>query len=109
MEVVRGLHDLVVVRHYPWADLGPEAVALAFAGYLMGGGGVEESVVAAANLGRDADTTAAIAGALAGAGWGEGGVPERWARRIGAVDGRCLPVTAGRHVLDVADELVERA
>jgi ADP-ribosylglycohydrolase len=68
---------------------------------------VEESVVVAANLGRDADTTAAIAGALAGAGRGEAAVPERWARQIGPVEGRCLPVTAGRHVLDVADQLVE--
>ncbi|GLW11019.1 hypothetical protein Misp01_61470 [Microtetraspora sp. NBRC 13810] len=100
------LHDAVVVRHYPWTDLAPEAVALAFAAYLAGGGDVEESVVAAANLGRDADTTAAIAGALSGAGRGESGVPARWAREIGPVRGACLPVVAGRHVLDVAAELV---
>ncbi|WP_424531016.1 ADP-ribosylglycohydrolase family protein [Sphaerisporangium viridialbum] len=100
------LYEAVVVRHYPWTDLAPEAVALAFAGYLMGAGEVEESVVCAANLGRDADTTAAIAGALAGAGRGEAAVPERWAREIGPVTGRCLPVVAGCHVLDVATELV---
>ncbi|MEU7984529.1 ADP-ribosylglycohydrolase family protein [Streptosporangium canum] len=105
--VAARLHEAVVVRHYPWTDLAPEAVALAFAAYLLGGGEVEESVVVAANLGRDADTTAAIAGALAGAGRGEAAVPERWARQIGPVEGRCLPVTAGRHVLDVADQLVE--
>jgi hypothetical protein len=103
------LYEAVVVRHYPWTDLAPEAVALAFAGYLMGAGEVEASVVAAANLGRDADTTAAIAGALAGAGRGESAVPERWAREIGPVTGRCLPVVAGRHVLDVATELVAAA
>lgn len=102
----RELHDAVVVRHYPWTDLAPEAVALAFAAYLIGEGDVEESVVAAANLGRDADTNAAIAGALAGAGRGEGGVPARWAARIAPVRGACLPVVAGRHVLQVADELV---
>nr|WP_218919715.1 ADP-ribosylglycohydrolase family protein [Streptosporangium roseum] len=106
-EVAARLHEAVVVRHYPWTDLAPEAVALAFAAYLLGRGEVEESVVVAANLGRDADTTAAIAGALAGAGRGEAAVPERWARQIGPVEGRCLPVTAGRHVLDVADQLVE--
>ncbi|MFC4585429.1 ADP-ribosylglycohydrolase family protein [Sphaerisporangium corydalis] len=100
------LYRAVVVRHYPWTDLAPEAVALAFAGYLMGGGRVEESVVSAANLGRDADTTAAIAGALAGAGHGEAAVPERWVREIGPVTGRCLPAVAGRHVLDVATDLV---
>ncbi|GLX01579.1 hypothetical protein Misp02_56650 [Microtetraspora sp. NBRC 16547] len=107
-EFARGLHDAVVVKHYPWTDLAPEAVALAFSAYLRGGGEVEAAVVTAANLGRDADTTAAIAGALAGAGTGEAGVPARWARRIGAVTGRCLPVVAGRHVLDAADRLVDR-
>jgi ADP-ribosylglycohydrolase len=108
-EAVAELYEAVVVRHYPWTDLAPEAVALAFAGYLMGAGEVEASVVAAANLGRDADTTAAIAGALAGAGRGESAVPARWAREIGPVTGRCLPVVAGRHVLDVATELVAAA
>ncbi|GII81098.1 hypothetical protein Sru01_60800 [Sphaerisporangium rufum] len=100
------LRQAVVVRHYPWTDLAPEAVALAFAAYLLGGGDVEESVVTAANLGRDADTTAAIAGALAGAGRGEGAVPDRWAREIGPATGRCLPFVAGRHVLDAAGGLV---
>ncbi len=107
-EFARALHDAVVVKHYPWTDLAPEAVALAFSAYIRGGGEVEAAVVTAANLGRDADTTAAIAGALAGAGTGEAGVPARWARRIGPVHGRCLPVVAGRHVLDVADQLADR-
>ncbi|GLX03855.1 ADP-ribosylglycohydrolase family protein [Microbispora sp. NBRC 16548] len=103
----RALHDTVVVAHYPWTDLAPEAVALAFAAYVAGGGEVEASVVTAANLGRDADTTAAVAGALAGAGRGEAAVPARWAKRIGPVAGRCLPVVAGRDVRDVADEIVK--
>ncbi|MBB2743979.1 UNVERIFIED_ORG: ADP-ribosylglycohydrolase [Microbispora rosea subsp. rosea] len=103
----RALHDTVVVAHYPWTDLAPEAVALAFAAYVAGGGEVEASVVTAANLGRDADTTAAVAGALAGAGRGEAAVPARWAERIGPVAGRCLPVVAGRDVRDVADEIVK--
>ncbi|GIH46792.1 ADP-ribosylglycohydrolase [Microbispora rosea] len=103
----RTLHDAVVMAHYPWTDLAPEAVALAFAAYTAGGGEVEASVVIAANLGRDADTTAAVAGALAGAGRGEAAVPARWAERIGPVAGRCLPVVAGRDVRDVADEIVK--
>ncbi|MFF4123474.1 ADP-ribosylglycohydrolase family protein [Microbispora rosea] len=103
----RALHDAVVMAHYPWTDLAPEAVALAFAAYTAGGGEVEASVVTAANLGRDADTTAAVAGALAGAGRGEAAVPARWAERIGPVAGRCLPVVAGQDVRDVADEIVK--
>ncbi|MBB3732685.1 ADP-ribosylglycohydrolase family protein [Nonomuraea dietziae] len=103
-----GLHEAVVIRHYPWTDLAPEAVALAFAAYLHGDGEVEESVTYAVSLGRDADTIGAIAGAMAGAGRGEAGVPGRWAERIGPATGKCLPVVAGKHVLDVADELARR-
>ncbi|HEY3501653.1 MAG TPA: ADP-ribosylglycohydrolase family protein [Actinocatenispora sp.] len=100
------LHDAVVPRHYPWADLAPEAVALAYAAFLVADGDVEGSVVTAANLGRDADTTAAIAGALAGAGAGEAAVPARWAEAIGPLRGSCLPSVAGLDVRDVADRLV---
>lgn len=38
----------------------------------------EESVLKAVNLGDDADTTGAVCGQLAGAYWGESGVPQRW-------------------------------
>lgn len=40
------------------------------------------AVLAAANLGDDADTTAAIAGQLAGARWGADGIPERWKAKV---------------------------
>ena len=40
--------------------------------------GFEEVVVAAVNLGDDADTVGAVAGALAGAREGVGALPERW-------------------------------
>ncbi|MEV0353715.1 ADP-ribosylglycohydrolase family protein [Nonomuraea sp. NPDC050680] len=107
LPVVEALHQAVVVEHYPWTDVAPEAVALALAAYLAGGGDVEATVTFGVSLGRDADTIGAIAGAIAGAGQGRDGVPERWASRIGPVTGKCLPVVAGRHVLDVADELAE--
>ncbi|SDM21017.1 ADP-ribosylglycohydrolase family protein [Nonomuraea jiangxiensis] len=99
------LHEAVVVRHYPWTDLAPEAVALALAAFLVGEGDVEAAVTFGVSLGRDADTIGAIAGAVAGAMRGEAGVPGRWVARIGPVSGKCLPVVAGRHVRDVADEL----
>jgi ADP-ribosyl-[dinitrogen reductase] hydrolase len=38
----------------------------------------EQAVVNAANLGGDADTNAAVTGALAGARFGAGAIPERW-------------------------------
>jgi len=38
----------------------------------------EEAVLLAVNLGDDADTTGAVCGQLAGAYWGESGIPEDW-------------------------------
>lgn len=51
---------------------------------------VESVVLAAANLGDDADTTAAIAGQLAGATWGRATIPAHWLQRLhlaGDIDG----------------------
>ena len=39
---------------------------------------LEEALILAANLGDDADTVAAVTGQLAGAAWGDEGIPERW-------------------------------
>lgn len=41
-----------------------------------------EAILTAANLGGDADTTAAIAGQLAGAIWGVSGIPAPWLERL---------------------------
>ena len=40
-----------------------------------------EAVLKAVNLGDDADTTGAVSGELAGASWGELGVPSEWLER----------------------------
>ncbi len=42
----------------------------------------EEGCLLAVNLGHDADTTAAVYGQLAGALYGEQGIPERWLTRL---------------------------
>lgn len=42
----------------------------------------EEGCLLAVNLGDDADTTAAVYGQLAGAHYGERGIPERWRERL---------------------------
>lgn len=44
--------------------------------------GYRDAVLAAANLGDDADTTAAITGQLAGALYGASGIPQHWAGRV---------------------------
>ena len=42
----------------------------------------KEAVLLGANLGEDADTTAAITGQLAGALWGASGIPADWLARL---------------------------
>lgn len=59
-------------------------------------GSFEEAVLTAANLGDDADTTAAIAGQLAGALYGESGIPAGWLDKL---------AWAGR-LRDAADRLL---
>ncbi|SEQ42111.1 ADP-ribosylglycohydrolase [Streptomyces sp. yr375] len=102
----RAVRSAVVIGGYPWTDLAPEAVALAFGAYAAADGDFREAVLTAVNMGRDADTTAAVAGALAGATRGVTAIPPEWSSAIGPARGTCLPSMAGHHVLDVAELLV---
>lgn len=103
----RAVRSAVVIGGYPWTDLAPEAVALAFGAYAAADGDFRQAVLTAVNMGRDADTTAAVAGALAGATQGVSAIPAEWAAAIGPARGSCLPAMAGHHVLDVAELLVQ--
>ncbi|MER5909516.1 ADP-ribosylglycohydrolase family protein [Streptomyces sp. NPDC001982] len=102
----RAVRSAVVIGGYPWTDLAPEAVALAFGAYAAADGDFRQAVLTAVNMGRDADTTAAVAGALAGATQGSAAIPADWAAAIGPARGTCLPSMAGHHILDVAELLV---
>ncbi len=53
------------------------------------------AILAAANLGDDADTTAAICGQLAGAYYGESGIPSQWLEQL----------TLGAQITELADQL----
>lgn len=57
-----------------------------------------EAVLEAVNLGDDADTTGAVCGQLAGAHWGEEGIPLRWRERVAMAD----------EIRGMADRLCER-
>ena len=61
----------------------------------MNGSTFEECILLAANLGDDADTTAAICGQIAGAYYGVSGIPEHWRNRI----------TMGKEIEELALEL----
>ncbi|MDX3852807.1 ADP-ribosylglycohydrolase family protein [Streptomyces sp. AK02-01A] len=101
----RAVRSAVVIGGYPWTDLAPEAVGLAFGAFSAARGDFRTSVLTAVNMGRDADTTAAVAGALAGAMSGAGSIPAEWSSVIGPARGSCLPSMRGYHVLDIADLL----
>ncbi|MEU6598718.1 ADP-ribosylglycohydrolase family protein [Streptomyces flaveolus] len=105
----RAVRSAVVIGGYPWTDLAPEAVALAFGAYAAADGDFREAVLTAVNMGRDADTTAAVAGALSGATQGLSAIPPHWSAAIGPARGRCLPSIAGHHVLEIAELLVTAA
>ncbi|MER6912888.1 ADP-ribosylglycohydrolase family protein [Streptomyces sp. NPDC000594] len=106
LETERAVRSAVVIGGYPWTDLAPEAVGLAFGAFTAARGEFRASVLTAVNMGRDADTTAAVAGALAGAVSGLSAIPPEWAEAIGPARGRCLPAMRGRGVLEIADLLI---
>jgi hypothetical protein len=57
------------------------------------------------NLGRDADTIAAMTAGIVGAMTGIQGIPEKWLPAVAEAPGVCLHVTKGMNPLDVADSL----
>lgn len=62
---------------------------------VAGAADFREAVLRAANLGDDADTTAAIAGQLAGARWGASGIPAGWR----------TAVAMGERIVELATQL----
>ncbi|WP_391858686.1 ADP-ribosylglycohydrolase family protein [Streptomyces rugosispiralis] len=105
LSIERAVRTSVIIGGYPWTDLAPEAVGLAFGAFTAARGDFTTAVLTAVNMGRDADTTAAAAGSLAGALRGACNIPEAWADAIRPVRGTCLPSMRGHHVVEIADRL----
>jgi ADP-ribosylglycohydrolase len=99
------LYAEISIFHYPFADIGPEATALAMGVFTAARGRYVEAVLGGTNVGRDADTIAAMAGAMAGALHGSEAVPEAWRRRINVVRGHCIRSTAGTDLAELARDL----
>ncbi len=85
----------------------PEAVASAFAVLKMTKGDFQKGIIFGGNFGRDADTIAAIVGALSGAMNGMKSIPEAWVNKVRITSGVCLPFTKGMDLLDVASKLAQ--
>jgi ADP-ribosylglycohydrolase len=97
----------VAVEDYYYADIAPEAVSLAMSAVLYGDGDFVKTLLFAVNLGRDADTIAAMAGAVVGAMAGYESIPQNWRGAIQSVKGSCLEFAAGLNPVDIAERLVE--
>ena len=113
--------DVTAPTFWQWGDLHPEVADIAAGGWrhkeppdirgtgyciaaleaaLWAVGGSEDyraAILRAANLGDDADTTAAIAGQIAGARWGASAIPEGWRDKVVARD-RIVALARGLYV-----------
>jgi ADP-ribosylglycohydrolase len=96
------LYREISIFHYPWADVAPEATALAFGVFTAARGEYVPAVLGGVNIGRDADTIAAMAGGMAGALHGASAVPGEWRDRINTVKGICIKAVAGTDLAELA-------
>ena len=82
-----------------------EALSQTYALFRLTGGDFVDGVIYAGNFGRDADTLAALVGALSGAKHGAKAIPAEWIEKTRCPTGRCLSFTAELDIADVAREL----
>jgi ADP-ribosylglycohydrolase len=85
----------------------PEAVASAFGVLELTGGDFKKGIIYAGNFGRDADTIAAIVGAISGAMNGMEKIPPAWTDKVRFTAGVCLPFTKGMDLFNVASQLTD--
>jgi len=103
------LYEKIVCSYYHWADVAPEATGLAFGILTAAKGKFAEAVLGGVNIGRDADTIAAICGAIAGASDGEKEIPRQWSTRIAAAKGNCIKTVKDMNIPEVAEKLAALA
>jgi ADP-ribosylglycohydrolase len=84
----------------------PEAISQMYALLkLTGDRGFKDSVIAASNFGRDADTLGAIVGAITGAKYGVKDIPPEWIETTRRPRGIALSFAALEDIVDLANEL----
>lgn len=93
----------------PVHSMAAEALPQAYAIFLLTGGDFRKGIFWACNFGRDADTIAALVGAMSGAIHGQDAISPDWANKVRKPAGVCLKFAAQRDIVDVARQLVEVA
>lgn len=91
----------------PVHSMSAEAVPQVYAIYRMTGGDFHKGMFWACNFGRDADSIAAIVGALAGAHHGLDVIPDRWVQQVRYASGVSLKFVANEDVIALAEALVK--
>ncbi|MFN2134946.1 MAG: ADP-ribosylglycohydrolase family protein, partial [Candidatus Promineifilaceae bacterium] len=87
----------------------PEAVPQLYAVFRLTDGDFMRGMMWAGNFGRDADTIAAVVGALAGAKQGIEVIPADWVTKVRRPAGVCLKFAAQKDVVLMAEELADLA
>jgi len=105
-EAVGELYDEIAILQYFWTSMAPEAVPLALGVYAAARGEFRDSVLGGVNVGRDADTIAAIAGALGGATSGIEGIPDEWKQKIRPATGKYVLSAKDQDLVGLARKLV---
>ncbi|MFQ5856493.1 MAG: ADP-ribosylglycohydrolase family protein [Anaerolineae bacterium] len=83
----------------------PEAIPQVYGLFRLSDGDFREGMFWAGNFGRDADTIAAVIGALSGARQGVSVIPERWIETVRRPSGVCLKFAAGEDIPTLAVKL----
>ncbi|MGG0176378.1 ADP-ribosylglycohydrolase family protein [Gottfriedia acidiceleris] len=106
-EAMEELYNKVSIFYYPWADVAPEATALAYGVFAASKGDYKQAVLGGTNIGRDSDTIASMNGALSGALNGASVIPEDWKSRINVIKGVCVKKTKGIDIRDLSEKFTD--
>mgnify|MGYP001193110794 CR=1 FL=1 len=93
----------------PVHSMSAEAIPQVFAIFRLTDGDFRQGLFWACNFGRDADSIAAICGALAGARQGIEVIPNRWAQQVRTASGVSLKFARDEDVIALAEALVDLA
>jgi ADP-ribosylglycohydrolase len=93
----------------PVHSMAAEALPQAYSIFLLTGGDFRKGMFWACNFGRDADTIAALVGAMSGAIYGRDVIPDAWIEKVRRPAGVCLKFAAQCDIPEVAKQLVEVA